>query len=197
MTTEREHRQDELLASRAAGGDEGAWREIYESSCQSLFSLLCFQVGDREAAKDLLQDTYVTALSKLDRYRGEGPLGAWLRSIAVRKSIDWRRAWIRRTKQRLALAAESTEPTPPSQEPRFDAERAAFQNALDRLSPKQRAALILREVEDLSFREIASTLRCREATARVHYHRAREGMRRMLTGDRARAIADEMEGLQP
>ena len=55
MTTESEHRQDVTLARRAAGGDESAWRELYDRSCQNLLNLLCFQTGDRDMAKDLLQ----------------------------------------------------------------------------------------------------------------------------------------------
>ena len=68
-----------------------ALREIYEETCQPLFALLCFQVGDRDVAKDLMQETYVTALKKLPSYRGTGSLAAWLRVIAVRKSLDWHR----------------------------------------------------------------------------------------------------------
>jgi len=52
-------------------------------------------------------------------------------------------------------------------------------------------------VEELSFKEIAETLGCREATARVHYHRAREGMRRQLGSPEGSSLADEVEGLQP
>ncbi|MEN8198191.1 MAG: sigma-70 region 4 domain-containing protein, partial [Pseudomonadota bacterium] len=55
-----------------------------------------------------------------------------------------------------------------------------FQAALDRLSSRQRAALLLRELEDQPFAEIAAALGCGEATARVHYHRACRNMRTWL-----------------
>ncbi|PID80479.1 hypothetical protein CSB20_07315 [bacterium DOLZORAL124_64_63] len=59
-----------------------------------------------------------------------------------------------------------------------------LQRALDRLSPRQRAALLLRELEDLPFAEIADSLGCSEATARVHHHRACANLRRWLeTGE--------------
>ena len=98
--------------------------------------------------------------------------------------------------ERLAAEADEGAIAPPA-EPRFDSERGAFQDALNRLSVKQRAALILREVSELSFQEIAETLRCKEGTARVHYHRARESMRRLLGDPEGSPLADEMEGLQP
>ena len=85
------HRQDQELARRAAQGDEGAWRAIYDETCQPLFNFLCFQAGDRELARDLLQETYLKALRHLDGYRGQGSLLSWLRGIALRLCLDWRR----------------------------------------------------------------------------------------------------------
>ncbi len=197
MTTEQNNRQDLELARRAQAGEESAWREIYETTYQGLFGLLCYQTGDRDAAKDLLQETYVTAMRKLPGYFGTGPLGGWLRSIALRKSLDWRRTLMRQARRKLAFAAEAPSEAPGPEPPRFDAERAAFAGALKKLSAKQRAALLLRELEELSFAEIAETLGCGEATARVHYHRARESMRRLLGTSPRSTLADEMEGSRP
>jgi RNA polymerase sigma-70 factor (ECF subfamily) len=79
---------DRELAERAARGDEISWRRIYENTCDRLFALLCYQVRDRDTARDLLQETYIQAYRHLHRYRGEAPLGVWLRTIAVRKALD-------------------------------------------------------------------------------------------------------------
>ncbi len=197
MTGERKHRQDLDRARRAFAGDERAWREIYDETCQSLFSLLAFQAGDRDAALDLLQETYVTALRKLDRYRGQGPLGAWLRRIALHKALDWRRSLASRARHTLKLATESEREAPPAPSGHFDGEREAFTEALGQLSPKQRAALILREIEGLDFDEIAETLGCRQATVRVHLHRAKESMKRLLSSGESPVFAEELEGWQP
>jgi RNA polymerase sigma factor (sigma-70 family) len=191
-----EHRQDLELARRALQGERDAWRRLYEESCQPLFNLLCYQTGDRETAKDLLQETYLTALRHLDSYRGDGPLLGWLRVIALRKSLDWRRGWARKLR-RLSPLTESGAVAPAAPEPRLAGETAAIQAALDGLPPRQRAVLLLRELEELSFREIADTLGCREPTARVHYHRAREQMRRRLGEGGAGSLADEPGGLRP
>ena len=67
------------FGSRRAAGDQAAWRAIYDDTCQPLFNFLCYQTGDREVAKDLLQETYVTALGRLGTYRGEGSVTGWLR----------------------------------------------------------------------------------------------------------------------
>jgi RNA polymerase sigma-70 factor (ECF subfamily) len=192
----RDHAQDQQLARRAAEGDERAWRKLYEMTCQPLFNMLCFQVGDREVAKDLLQDTYVVALRKLGDYRGEGSLLGWLRTIAMRRSLDWRRTFLRRLKQLKLLAAETVTTTDTAIDAHLDVSSQVFRQALGKLSARQRAALILRELQEQSFQEIALTLGCSEATARVHYHRARGAMQRLLADAAPEALADEMGGQQ-
>lgn len=196
MNERSEHRHDLELARRAARGERAAWRRLYEESCQPLFNLLCYQTGDRETARDLLQETYLAALRRLGAYRGDGPLQGWLRAIALRKSLDWRRGWARKLR-RLSPLTETGAVAPAAPEPRLAGETAAFEAALNDLPPRQRAVLLLRELEELSFREIADTLGCREPTARVHYHRARDGMRRRLGERGADRLADEPGGLRP
>jgi len=172
--------EDLELARAAAGGDESAWRRIYDETCQPLFNFLCYQTGDRDAARDLLQETYVTAFERLDGYRGQGALLGWLRAVALRKCLDWRRRAAARLRKLTALAREMTFPAASGVEETFPGLGDGFQAALDRLSSRQRAALLLRELEDLPFAVIAGQLGCGEATARVHYHRACRSMRKWL-----------------
>lgn len=196
MNIKREHRQDLDLAKRAAGGDQGAWKELYEASSDSLFNLLCYQTGDREVAKDLLQDTFVTAMRSIERFRGEGPLHGWLRTIALRKSLDWRRRLARRAKKHLLFLSQAPASTPAAADPSLKSEQDALQSALHALSPNQRAAMLLRELEGLSFKEVGETLGCAEATARVHCHRAGESLRKRLTDTGIMDLAEGTEGMR-
>jgi RNA polymerase sigma-70 factor (ECF subfamily) len=180
------HRRDQDLARRAAQGDESAWRAIYDETCQPLFNFLCFQAGDRELARDLLQDTYLKALRHLDGYRGQGSLLSWLRGIALRLCLDWRRGLGRRLRQLVSMHRDEGDLELPAPE-RSEAREAslsvggrAFQAALQALSPQQRASLVLHELEDLPFAEVAREMGCAEATARVHHHRATQRMRELL-----------------
>ena len=172
---------DPRQVARAAAGDQVAWRAIYDDSCPALFNFLCYQTGDREVAKDLLQETYVTALGRLGTYRGEGSVTAWLRTIALRKCLDWRRRAQLRVRKLAALARDATLTASYGAEETFPGLGKGIQGALDRLSSRQRAALLLRELEDLSFAEVAATIGCNEATARVHHHRACRNLKRWLT----------------
>jgi RNA polymerase sigma factor (sigma-70 family) len=177
---ERAPQQDLDLARAAALGDEDAWRRLYDATCQPLFNFLVYQTGDREAARDLVQETYVTALGRLDTYRGQGTLLSWLRSVGLRKSLDWRRRVKLGVRKVAALALERTALTSSGSEAAFPGLGDGFQAALNRLSPHQRAALLLRELEDASFAEIAAVLDCGEPTARVHHHRACRKLRLWL-----------------
>jgi RNA polymerase sigma-70 factor (ECF subfamily) len=174
---------DRDLTERARQGDQASWRAIYESTCDRLFAFLCFQVGDRDEARDILQETYLQAFRRLETYRGEAPLEVWLRAIALGRSIDWKRVMLRRLKRTASLDESSAVVEPDIQHVRFDAEHSALYQALGELSRHQRAALLLREWEERSFREIADLLGCGESTARVHHARAREHMRTALQGE--------------
>ena len=157
----------------------GILNRILETHRQ-LYNFLCYQTGDRDAARDLLQDTYVAALRRLDSYRGQGTLLSWLRAVGLRKCLDWRRRVSLHVRKLATFARERTPLAATGAEETFPGLGDGFQAALDRLSPRQRAALLLRELEDLPFAEIAVTLGCGEATARVHYHRACRNMRTLL-----------------
>lgn len=191
------HRQDRELAARAVAGSDAAWRAIYDTTCQPLFSFLCYQVGDRETAQDLMQETYLAAWNHLERFRGEGSLLSWLRSIALRKSLDWKRRLMGRLKRMTELAREEDlRATPPASDAHLEVSSEAFQRALHSLSDRQRACLLLHDLEDLPFKEVAREIGCREATARVHYHRARERMRQLLVLADEAPLADGMGGQQ-
>lgn len=173
---------DLMLSERARRGDPAAWRAIYDSTCDRLFAFLCYQIGDRDEARDILQETYLQAFRRLDTYRGEAPLAVWLRTIALGRSIDWKRVFLRRLKRTVGLDESRLVAEPDTQGVRFPSEDRALHRALEKLSPQQRAALLLREWEELSFGEIARLIGCAESTARVHHARAREHMRAVLRG---------------
>jgi RNA polymerase sigma-70 factor (ECF subfamily) len=177
------HAEDLELARRAAARDEAAWRTIYDRTHDRLFALLAYHVGDREAALELLQEVYLHAFRGLERYRGEGPLEAWFAIVAIRRARDWKRKIVRQRKhepdrEEIARDLEADAPKGPDESSR--ALRRLLDAALATLPERQRAAFLLREVEDLSFREVAEALGVNEATARVHHLRARRALQEKL-----------------
>jgi RNA polymerase sigma factor (sigma-70 family) len=169
---------DMALAQRAANGDDAAWREIYTSTREKLFSLLSYHIGNRDEALDVLQETYVGAVKGIARYRGEGSLEAWLAGIALRRARDWKRKLLGRFKR-----TDSWEDVPRPEQvlPQPDPEEGRrLRQALARLPERQRSAVLLHEWLGYSYREVGDALGIGEATARVHAHRAREALRELL-----------------
>ena len=180
-----EHAGDVALARRAAARDEAAWRAIYERTHDRLFALLAYHVGDREEALELLQEVYLHALEGLARYRGEGPLEAWFAIVAIRRARDWKRKLFRKRRhavddQELSRDLDAAAPVGPDESAL--PLRRLLDGALARLPERQRAAFLLREVEDLSFKDGADALGVNEATARVHHLRARRALKELLAG---------------
>ena len=77
---------DRDLSERARCGDSAAWRAIYDSTCDRLFSFLCYQIGDRDEARDILQETYLQAFRSLDGYRGDAPIAVIFPSTSTSTS---------------------------------------------------------------------------------------------------------------
>jgi len=172
---------DLALVRRAAQHDEAAWRELYERTRSRLFALLVYHTGQRDDALELLQETYLSAIRSLHSYDGRGPIEAWFAVIAIRRAQDWKRSLLRRRRCAEALArARDPEPAMSPQRIPDDDQRRRLHQALARLSGRERAAFLLRELEGLSFRAVGRALGCCEATARFHHFRARHRMRRFL-----------------
>lgn len=181
MTTMRDCQSDSELAQRAIEGDGASWRAIYDATFDRLFSLLHYEVGDRDEVMDLLQETYLQAFRSLGQYRGDAPLETWLRAIALRKARGWKRRLARAFRRTVRLDGDPPDAsTPLEPDVHFASEESALRRALRKLPACQRGALLLRELEEMSFREVASVLGCAEATARVHHARARRRMRTIL-----------------
>jgi len=146
------------LLERARRGDERAQAEIYTAVASPTFALIRRLVGHRTIAEDLFQDTMMTLYERLTEYRGEAPLGAWLRQIAISKCLMFLRSPWQRARLRLeGMSAEDAQTHAPTslttaapREESFDVERA-----LASLSPTARAVVWLYEVEGYSHQEIA------------------------------------------
>jgi RNA polymerase sigma-70 factor (sigma-E family) len=140
-------------------------------------SLLVFATavtGDREAARDAVQDALVAVYLRWRRLASAGDPGAYARRIIVNRHISWWRRLGRR--ERLtAFEVDHGRATEPTQDALADADLA--RRLLAELPARQRAAVALRFYDDLAFAEIATILDCTESTARSYVHRALERLR--------------------
>lgn len=146
--------------------------------------------GDRDRAEDVAQETFVRAYRNRSRYRDDGTLAAYLYRIATNLVRDGARRRKRWARLRPLLGgqgdADVVEPAPrPAPDPErcleADEVRRQVTRAIASLDLRFRAPLVLREIEELSYREIAEVLDCREGTVKSRLHTARAQLKEKLT----------------
>ena len=147
---------EELLA-RARRGEGSARQALYGALAPGTAALIRRLIGHREMAEDLFQDTMMLFFERLAQFRGEAPLGAWLRQIAVSRCLMCLRSpW-----QRARLCLEPVDGNVEAEvqalvTPGYSPEQLDLERALARLGPTARAIVWMYEVEGYSHQEIAA-----------------------------------------
>ncbi len=148
-----------------------------------IFLLIYRMVGNVADAQDLSQEVFIKALQRQDQLKDTEKAAHWLSRIATNTAIDFLR---RHGRVSFCELEGVTEPisTPPSENPEQMLIRAERQSILEGglsvLTARERAALLLRDVEDLPAEEVARVLNCSKATVRSHIANARVKVRRYL-----------------
>lgn len=182
---------DESLCQRVADRDEAAFDLLVGRYQERAYRLAWSILRDAEDARDLSQEAFVRLYETAKSFAGRAQFSTWFYRILVNLCLDHRRKhrWWRGV---LAPAArgDEAEPSPierqpaPVRDPLEHLDREQMLNtlwsAVDRLSPQQRAAVLLQAHEGLPTAEIAAVLQCSEATVRVHLHRALTTLRKTI-----------------
>ena len=178
---------DARLVAQARGGDLEAFGQIVRRHEDRLYGTVLRLVGSAEDARDLVQDTFVRAYERLDGFRGTSSLYTWMFRIAVNASLSHRR---RRKHDRIGppIGAEDADGRPaawadPSDPagPMMNAEtETAVQRALDGLDADHRAVVVLRDIQNYGYQEIADILGVPAGTVKSRVHRARMELRERL-----------------
>ncbi len=167
------------LARRATAGDSAAFAEIYRRYNRELGRYCQAIVGSRELAEDALQNTIVSAIKSLPGETREIALKPWLYRVAYNESISLLR-------QRRPAAELDPDLTEPGSDPAVRTERREHLRSLLRdletLPERQRGALVMRELSDLSYAEIAATFEFSEGAARQAIYEARGALLEMAEG---------------
>lgn len=184
---------DEQLVRRFQGGDRAAFSDIVQRYQDRVFTLSLRWMGDRQIAEEVAQDVFVALYRSLDRFRGESRLSTWIFRVTVNHCKN-RRLYRKRRKMQQHEPLEGTRSEDegpvrqlPADGPGTDrmvhmseAERL-LQEALERLDESHRTIVVLRDVEDLSYEEIAQILELPKGTVKSRLHRARAELARVLS----------------
>jgi len=182
---------DSSLVERCLSSDEAAWEDLVKLHTRRVYSICYRFTGKDSEAQDLAQDVFLRIFRTLGSFRsGEGSFVVWLTRLTRNLLIDH----YRRTKQ--DRATDSIEEQLPMLEERTAmssrtdgllAGREAgeiLQAALQRLSPELRETVILRDLEELEYREIAEVLHVPEGTVKSRLNRGRAELARLLRKQR-------------
>ena len=184
--------QEVALIQKAQAGDDASFRELVERYQRRTYWIAHNMVGSYEAAQDISQDAFVRVFRNLVRFDTKKNFYTWLYQIVVNLSIDrLRKASHART---VDLNAIGGIPDRRHGDPSESGERAEVHRrvhrVLDRLPPKYKAVLALRDIQGFSCEEIAEIVGCTNATARWRLHRARRLFREIWEGKRVGAAGD-------
>jgi RNA polymerase sigma-70 factor (ECF subfamily) len=180
---------DPALLRRAQSGDEAAFGVIMRSHHDRTFRLVYAIVRHEADARDICQEIWLTVWRELPKFRGDSRFSTWLHPIATRRSLDHlrkRRRWFDRflpfdTGDEEAEAVPEPATTEDAGKQVEGRERqAALQAALESLPPKLRAVLALREVEGLSYEEIAQATSIPTGTVMSRLYHARRLLAKKL-----------------
>jgi RNA polymerase sigma-70 factor (ECF subfamily) len=186
-------------ANRTAGDERSQFDKIYRDHVDLIYRYANRLCGETEAAKDLVQETFLNAYRGFKDFRGDARISTWLYTIASRACLRMRRKKKGEPERELSL-----EEFVPSSEGEFRLQipvdglspEEAFQNkelrqaldqAIEKLPKKYRMVLVLRDMEGLSAKEVGTVMGLNERAVKSRLHRARLFVRRELS---ARGITE-------
>ncbi len=174
-------RDETELVACAARGDVEAFGALFDRYAREVYRLACSMGHGGGDAEDLMQDTFLAALEGITRYEGRSTFKTWLLGILFRQSGQRIRYARRRETAPFDERQSTDDPGKPfhATVPRHDC-RLDVHATLNTLSPEHRAVVVLRELEGLSYDEIATTLEIPRGTVESRLSRARALLREQL-----------------
>jgi RNA polymerase sigma-70 factor (ECF subfamily) len=185
---------DETLCRRVGAQDEAAFDMLVARYQGRAYRLAWSLLRNAEDARDVSQEAFLRVYRTAGAFRGDARFATWFYRILVNLCLDHRRRgrWWRLLlvrddgagdSERAALERQPAPAIDPGDVLGREQVTARLWAAVDRLSPRQRAVILLHVQEELATSEIAAVLECSEATVRVHLHRAVGTLRKVVSRD--------------
>ncbi len=180
---------DTKLVKRVQKGDKGAFDVLVLKYQQKIVNLVMRYVRDPEQAMDITQEAFIKAYRALPRFRGDSAFYTWLYRIAVNTAKNYLAAQRRRPMdieldlqdpEQYDLHARLKETDTPEGVTMGQELRTAVERAIAALPEDLRTAIILRELDGMSYEEIAQTMECPVGTVRSRIFRARDAISKRL-----------------
>lgn len=171
--------EDYALISSFIDGDQTAFRTLVLRHKDKVRNLVFLTIGNREMVDDISQDVFISVFNKLKTFRFESQFTTWLYRITVNKCKDH----LRKIKLRsifIPISSEEEHPSSGSYHNEYVDTSELVQKMISRLPEKLKTPLLLREIDGLSYKEIADQLGCEVGTVKSRIFRARESLKILL-----------------
>ena len=183
----------DALIERCLAGDQDAWGQIVRQHWRKVFNVAYKFTGKHDEAEDLTQDIFLKIFKSLHTFDRRANFQTWLVSVSRNLCIDHYRS-VRKERETIDRDVDAGELSPASStkspfaalEQRDRVE--LLKKALDQLPPTLRSAVLLRDIQELSYQEIADRLRLPEGTVKSRINRGRTELARQI-----RRLRDELE----
>jgi RNA polymerase sigma-70 factor, ECF subfamily len=173
------------IIQRCLGGDQAAWESIVRLHWRKVFNIAYKFVGKHDEAEDLTQDVFLKLFKSLDTFDRRANFQTWLISVSRNLCIDHYRS-VRKERETINRDVDTSELKPASstQSPYAALEQRdrvqLLRLALETLAPTLRTAVMLRDIQELSYQEIADRLRLPEGTVKSRINRGRTELARQI-----------------
>lgn len=182
--------EEAALVRELQAGSEEAFAYLVAVYRTPIYNLVYHMTGDGADASDVLQNVFVKIIRGIKQFHGSSSLKTWIYRIAMHEALNCRRGWFRRRRREVfSLDDEGhgeCDVTPEGETPyewvALNERREAVTKALGSLCEPYRSAVILREMENFTYEEIAEVLGVAEGTVKSRIKRGRELLRRKLAG---------------
>lgn len=168
-------------------GNEEAFKQMFETYKDRIFNTILYMVQSNDEAEDLTQEVFVEVFLSIENFNGQSKLYTWIYRIAINKVINHQR--FKKAKKRFGTVLSLFNLSPADEKPDFVHPGILLENkelseslyrAIEQLPDKQKTAFVLRQLEDLSYTEIAEVMRTTIPSVESLLFRAKQNLQKYL-----------------
>ncbi len=169
-------------------GNEAAFKHLFEAHQDRIYNTILYMVQSATEAEDLTQEVFVDVFLSIENFKAHSKLSTWIYRIAINKALNHQR--FKKAKKRLGAVLSIFNLSPVDDAPDFVHPGILLENkelsetlykAIDALPEKQKTAFVLRQLEDLSYAEIADVMQTTTPSVESLLFRAKQNLQKILT----------------